>query len=67
LRRHGEINPERSTDKMICATSTMSSDVALLGFAYYCSDDPRYAAHAAKLLRAWFLDPASRRMAFRVA
>jgi hypothetical protein len=38
----------------------MSSDVETLGLAYYYSGDARYAAKAAELVRAWFLDPATR-------
>jgi hypothetical protein len=38
----------------------MASNVQTLALAYYLTDDQRYALHAARLLRVWFLDPASR-------
>ncbi|MES2442424.1 MAG: alginate lyase family protein [Pseudomonadota bacterium] len=61
LRRDGEINPERSSDKYdLTDLEAMSSDVELLGLAYYYSDDSKYAAHAARMLRTWFLDSATR-------
>jgi hypothetical protein len=61
VRRDGEINPERSSDKYdLTDLEAMSSDVELLGLAYYYSDDRRYAAHAAALITTWFLAPATR-------
>ena len=61
VRRDGEINPDRSTDKYdLTDLEAMSSDIELLGLAYYYSDDPKYPAHAARLLKTWFLDPATR-------
>jgi hypothetical protein len=60
IRRDGERNPEinrfpdhQSMDRMIAAVET-------LGLAYYLKGDESYAAKAAQLLRAWFLDPATR-------
>jgi hypothetical protein len=38
----------------------MGSDVDALSLAYYFTGDSRYALHAAQLLRAWFIDPATR-------
>jgi hypothetical protein len=38
----------------------MSDNVQLLALAYYLTDEERYAQHAARLVRAWFLDPATR-------
>jgi hypothetical protein len=60
IRRDGERNPEinkfpdhQSMDKMIAAVET-------LALAYYFKADESYAAKAAQVLRAWFLDPPTR-------
>lgn len=61
VRRDGEMNPRRNTKSFDrTALGRMSGDTATLGLAYYYSDDPRYAAKAAALIRTWFLDPATR-------
>ncbi|HKF58563.1 MAG TPA: alginate lyase family protein [Blastocatellia bacterium] len=60
IRRDGERNPEinkypdhQSMDRMVSAVET-------LALAYYFKEDEACAARAAVLLRAWFLDPATR-------
>lgn len=54
-------NPDRLSDKYdLNDLDKMSADVELLGFAYYFSDNPRYATRAASLVRTWFLNPQSR-------
>jgi Alginate lyase len=60
IRRDGERNPEinkisdhRTLDQMVAATET-------LALFYYLKGDEASAARAAVLLRAWFLDPATR-------
>ena len=60
IRRDGERNPEinkitdhHTLDLMEAATRTLS-------IAYYFSGNQEYAAKATQLLRAWFLDPATR-------
>lgn len=61
IRRDGEVNPRRDTRAFDrTALGRMSGDAATLGLAYYYSDDPRYAAKAAAVIRTWFLDSATR-------
>jgi hypothetical protein len=59
IRRDGQTNPERNQfDSPLLAK--MSSAVGTLAQAYRLTGDERYAAHAARLVRVWFLDPATR-------
>ncbi|MDB5458202.1 MAG: alginate lyase [Caulobacter sp.] len=61
LRRDGKINPERDTNAFDTSDlDAMSGGVEALALAYYFTDDARYAAKAAELLKVWFLDPATR-------
>lgn len=59
IRRDGETNPQgaaldrRPMGEMISAVET-------LALAYYLTEHKPYATHAASLLRAWFLDDATR-------
>ncbi|USU07362.1 alginate lyase family protein [Sphingomonadaceae bacterium OTU29MARTA1] len=60
VRRDGEVNPARDGNGYDrTAIGRMSGDVQALGLAYYYTDDERYAAAAARAIRAWFLDPAT--------
>jgi hypothetical protein len=60
INRDGERNPEldKITDHL--ALDQMGVAVRALSLAYYFKDDEEYAAKATQLLRAWFLDPATR-------
>jgi hypothetical protein len=61
LRRDGEFNPERATNAFdVSDLDAVSASVEALSLAYYFTDDARYATKAAKLLRVWFLDSATR-------
>jgi alginate lyase len=60
IRRDGERNPESDRDSDAGRLSSTCSDVTALGLAYYFTDDEKYAAKAAQLLRVFFLDPATK-------
>lgn len=60
IRRDGERNPELNKITDHLALDQMEDAVRSLSLAYYFKDDEDYAGKAAQLLRAWFLDPATR-------
>ncbi len=61
IRRDGQMNPERNTNAFDRADlGAMSDDVRALSLAYYFTEDERYAAKAAEMVRAWFLAPETR-------
>lgn len=61
IRRDGEVNPEIRTSKSDDANmNRMVGAVTALAHAYYFTGEEKYAAHAAKLLRAWYLEPATK-------
>jgi hypothetical protein len=60
VRRDGERNPESGKDSDAGRVGKMCSNVHSLAMAYYFTGDEAYAAHAAELLRVWFLNPATR-------
>jgi len=56
IRRDGETNPEveKITDHTFFGKTI--NNINTLALAFYYSGDERYAEHAAKLIRVWFLD-----------
>ena len=62
IRRDGVRNSEADDTSRYDASSLshMVSDVEALTLAFYLTRDRRYGAHAAGLIRTWFLDPETR-------
>lgn len=61
LRRDGEVNPQRDGPEFDKARlRALSEDMRALALGYYLSGDERFADHAAALVHAWFIDPATR-------
>src|SRR5262249_6448751 len=60
LRKDGERNPEINNITDHEAIDGLVANTETLALAYYFSGDERYAAKAASLVRAFFVDPATR-------
>jgi hypothetical protein len=60
IRKDGMVNPEVKNYPDKNNMPKLCENVYLLGLAYYYSGEPKYAAHAAQLLKVWFLDTATR-------
>ena len=60
VRKDGLTNPEIYDYPDSRNLDTMSRSVYKLGLAYYFSGEEKYASHAARLLRVWFLDEGTR-------
>ena len=61
IRHDGKVNPESREDVFDHnRLASMANTVETLALAYYFTSNEAYAEHAAKLLRVWFLDPATR-------
>jgi hypothetical protein len=60
IRRDGERNPEINKITDHRSLDQLQSAVETLSLAYYFKGDEKYAAKAVELLRAFFLDPATR-------
>jgi hypothetical protein len=60
VRKDGETNPESKRDLDQPRVAAMGAVTHTLALAWYFTGDERYAADAARRLRAWFLDPATR-------
>jgi hypothetical protein len=60
IRRDGERNPEINKITDHASLDDLENSVETLALAYYLKGDEAYAARAVQLLRAFFLDPATR-------
>jgi len=60
LRKDGERNPEISKITDRDNLGRLGGAVTTLSFAYAYTGREEYARHAARLMRVWFLDPATR-------
>lgn len=60
IRKDGQTNPEVKDYKDKEYLPKLCGDVHTLALAYYFSGENMYAEHAAKLIRVWFLDAATR-------
>jgi hypothetical protein len=60
IRRDGNVNPESRIDNDSPRFGAMADAVETLALAYYFSNDAKYGARAAELVRVWFLAPATR-------
>lgn len=59
IRRDGVTNPESKRDLDQPRVAAMGYNVQTLALAWYFTGNEKYAARAAKQLRAWFLDSAT--------
>ena len=60
IRKDGQVNPERFEFRDREHFATLQSAVTSLAVAYTITNKDEYAAHGARMMRVWFLDPVTR-------
>jgi len=60
IRKDGQVNPQRAKFGDSGRFKDLQNAVTTLATAWYFTGHEKYAAHATKLLRAWYLAPATR-------
>jgi len=60
VRRDGEVNPERDQTSDRKRFADLVQSVKTLALSYFFTGREDYAVHAAKLLRTWFIDDATK-------
>ena len=61
VRRDGDTNPDIESNRFDrSALSRMTREADTLALAFYYSSERKYAEGAARVIRTWFLDPATR-------
>lgn len=60
IRRDGQVNPDSRKSSDHVSLARMVGAVDTLSLAYFLTDKEPYAQHAARILRVWFLDPATK-------
>jgi hypothetical protein len=59
MRKDGEVNPEVKSFPDKTNMPKLCANVYMLSLAYYFSGNEKYAKHASKLIKVWFLDSAT--------
>ncbi|QGY42197.1 hypothetical protein GM418_00555 [Maribellus comscasis] len=58
IRRDGEVNPETRGDNVDrTSAAKLFSNIEILGWAFYFSDEKKYAEKAIQLIEIWFINP----------
>lgn len=60
IRKDGQVNPEVKEYQDKNNMPTLCDNAFILSLAWYYSGEKKYAEHAAKLIKVWFLDTATR-------
>lgn len=60
IRRDGERNPELNKISDTKEMDLLIEDSEITALAYFLTEDEKYAAHSANLIRTWFIDPKTR-------